>query len=64
MRDGTLCVIYIVPNRDASSQQVIDELKNVQENFDRKISRGIAFAFSRLDASAEPGLAEIFNKAE
>jgi len=63
MRDGTLCVIYVVPDQASSDRKVMDELKRVHEAFTSKISRGIQFIFSRVDASTEPDFAAVF-KAE
>jgi len=59
-KDGTLCVIYVVPEAAKSDQAVLDALAQVKENFTSKIERGITFSFIRLDASAEPDFAGMF----
>lgn len=38
----------------------MDELKKVNDAFSSKISRGIVFAFTRVDASVEPDFAAVF----
>lgn len=59
-KDGTLCVIYVVPSAAESDEKVIDALNSVKEAFTSKIERGITFSFIRLDASAEPDFADMF----
>lgn len=60
-KDGTLCVVYIVKDKNSSDQAVLDALQNVKNAFVSKIERGITFSFIRLDASAEPEFFSMFN---
>lgn len=59
-KDGTLCVVYVLPNAADSSDVVMDALDQVKSSFMSKIERGITFSFVRLDASREPQFASIF----
>ena len=59
-KDGTLCVIYVVPEAAQSDQKVLDALNEVKDAFTSKIERGITFSFIRLDAAAEPDFAAMF----
>jgi len=59
MKDGTLCVIYVVPSKADATNEVQDHLTNVKEDFVSKVTSGINFTFAKLDAGAEPAFAEI-----
>ena len=61
-KDGTLCVIYVKENREASDDAVLEHFNDVKEKFISQISRGITFSFVRLDASAEPEFAAMFGQ--
>ena len=58
VKDGTLCVMYVVPNAAASDQTVIDALQTVKVDFVANTESRIRFSFMRLDMSAEPELSK------
>jgi len=58
-KDGTLCVVYVLPNAADSSNVVMDALDQVKSSFMSKIERGITFSFVRLDVSREPQFASM-----
>lgn len=60
-KDGVLCVIYAVPDAASSDAGVLLALDQVKDKFTSKIERGIVFNFMRLDVSAEPEFASVFN---
>lgn len=59
-KDGTLCVIMVVKDKASLDESKFDVLSNLNQQFDSKISRGISFLFSWLDASVEPEFAALF----
>lgn len=59
-KDGTLCVIYVVSDKGASDQNVVNSFGEVKDAFASKIERGISFNFMRLDAASEPAFADMF----
>ena len=63
-KDGTLCVLLVVNNKDQVSQETLDMLNQVGQGFASKISRGITFSFIWVDASAEPEFVKPFELAE
>lgn len=60
-KDGALCVVLIAKNKDSVSPKALDEMYNVGQTFSSKISRGISFYFSWLDAEVEPEFAAILS---
>jgi hypothetical protein len=54
-------VIYAVPQHDQSDRAVVQAMEWVKEVFTSKIERGITFSFVRLDVSAEPEFASVFD---
>ena len=60
-KDGTLCVIYVVPSKAESSMIIMDEIEKLESQFSSKIERGINFNFIRLDATLEPEFSGMFN---
>jgi hypothetical protein len=64
MKDGVLCVIYLVNSAAESDQALMTAFQNVKEAFTSKIERGITFNFIRLDVSQEKDFAETFNLEE
>ena len=63
-KDGILCVIYLVPNASQSDEAVIRDMDYIQDLYTSKIERGITFNFMRLDVSAEPAFAGLFQLEE
>jgi len=63
-KDGALCVILVVKNKDSLDESKLDILKTVGEGFASKISRGISFYFSWLDVSEEKEFASTFEVPE
>jgi len=61
MKDGNLCVIYVLPCKHSADQKVIDELIKVKEDFVAASNSAIGFSFAKLDASSEPDFAAAFN---
>jgi len=59
-KDGTLCAILVVKNRAALEDSTLDVLNQVGQGFTSKISRGISFNFSWLDAEVDKEFASIF----
>ena len=64
VKDGVHCVIYVIPDAASSDPKVVETLESVKEKFTSKIERGIVFNFMRLDVSAEPDFASVFNFEE
>jgi hypothetical protein len=60
-KDGALCVIMVTNDAASVSEEKLAEMKAVGESFASKISRGITFYFSYLDATAEPEFAGVFD---
>ena len=60
MKDGILCVIYVLKNAASSDDNVVKTFQNVQERFTSKLERGITFSYMRLDATAEAEFAGAF----
>lgn len=60
MKDGVLCVIYLVPSAAESDKKVLDTFQVVKDAFTSKIERGITFNFIRLDVSTESDFAAVF----
>ncbi len=56
--------MYVVPTAADSDASIVDTLEAVKEKFTSKIERGIVFNFMRLDVSAEPDFASVFNFEE
>jgi len=63
-KDGSLCVVLVVPNKAALNENTISEMNKVGQAYESKISRGINFIFSWLDASEEPEFANTFELPE
>lgn len=63
-KDGSLCVILLVKDRNSVDQKLLDELDAVSQKFTSKISRGITFIFSWLSAADEPNFAQVFNQED
>ena len=59
-KDGSLCVIIMVKDKSQISQQQLDLLNSVWQGFASKISRGITFYFSWLNASANKDFFSVF----
>lgn len=59
-KDGSLCVILVAKDASTVNKNMLDELGNLGEKFESKISRGITFYFMWLDAAAEPQFTETF----
>jgi hypothetical protein len=59
-KDGALCLMLVVKDKSQLEQSKLDVLDSVGQGFASKISRGIQFYFSYLDASAEPEFASTF----
>jgi hypothetical protein len=60
MKDGTLCVLYVLDSFNNFDEKVYNELMHLKENFTNAVTRGIRFTFAKLDASAEPEFAGVF----
>ena len=58
-KDGALCIIMVVKDKASIDQAHIDQLHAVNQAFTSKISRGIQFFFSYIDASAEPEFSSV-----
>lgn len=63
-KDGALCVILVTNSANQAEESTLAAMKSVGEGFASKISRGISFYFSWLDASTEPEFAKTFDIAE
>jgi len=61
MKDGNLCVIYVVSSKDFVDKKVIDQLTKVKDDFVSTVSSAIGFTFAKIDASAEKVFADAFN---
>lgn len=59
-KDGSLCVVMVVKNTGDLDEKKLDVLNQVGQGFASKISRGISFYFSWLDAEAESEFASTF----
>jgi hypothetical protein len=59
-KDGALCVILVAPNKSKVDSKVLDTMHNVGQTFSSKISRGISFYFSWIDASEETAFTSTF----
>jgi hypothetical protein len=60
MKDGTLCVLYVMDSFSNFDNKVYEELMHLKENFTNTVSRGIRFTFAKLDASTEPEFTSVF----
>merc|ERR1712166_1513479 len=61
IKDGTLCVMCVVPNASASDEGVMAALQEVKTGFVAATESRIRFSFMRLDASAEPAMIKSLN---
>lgn len=59
-KDGTLCAIMVVKNKAALDESKLDILNSIGQGFTSKISRGITFNFSWLDAEVDKEFADTF----
>ena len=64
MKDGTLCVLYVMDSFSNFDQKVYEELMHLKENFTNNVTRGIRFTFAQLDASEEAEFAGVFGIEE
>lgn len=64
MKDGTLCVVYVVKDAESVDKKAVDALFDVKTSFTSKIERGITFSFMTLDASKEPAFASLFDQTD
>jgi hypothetical protein len=60
-KDGVLCIVMVVKNSDSVNKEQMDQISQLGEEFESKISRGISFNFMWLDASAEKEFADVFD---
>jgi hypothetical protein len=60
-KDGILCVMYVLQDKSASDDKVLEAFKNIQDRFTSKLERGITFSYMRLDATAEADFAGALN---
>jgi len=60
-KDGILCVMYVVKDKSASDDKVLEAFKNIQDRFTSKLERGITFSYVRLDMTAEADFAGALN---
>lgn len=60
-KDGILCVMYVLKDKSASDDKVLEAFKNIQDRFTSKLERGITFSYMRLDTTAEAGFAGALN---
>ena len=60
-KDGALCIIMIVKDKASLDQNNVNAMNAVGQNFASKISRGISFYFSWVDASVDTDFAAMFN---
>lgn len=56
-KDGSLCIILVVKDAASINKDAMNEIGQLGEEYESKISRGIAFRFMWLDASQESGFA-------
>jgi hypothetical protein len=63
-KDGTLCVVFIAKESSQADQSILDTLNSVSQGFASKISRGISFSVSWVDASREPEFVSTFGIEE
>ena len=59
-KDGALCIILLVSDKSQLDESLLQEMDTIGQSFASKISRGINFHFSYLDASREPEFASVF----
>jgi hypothetical protein len=59
VKDGTLCLMYVLPNAQATDAAVVDALANLKQGFVAESASRIRFGFMRLDRSAEPDFAKV-----
>jgi hypothetical protein len=63
-RDGALCVIIVFKNAGSFDENKLDVLNSVGQGFASKISRGIQFNFSWIDAEIESAFAGVLGGAD
>lgn len=59
VKDGTLCLMYVLPNATATDAAVVDALAVLKQGFVAESASRIRFGFMRLDKSAEPEFANV-----
>jgi len=59
-KGGSLCVVLLVKDKASLDEALLEKLDVVAQEFTSKISRGITFIFSWLDASEEKEFASVF----
>jgi len=59
-KDGSLCIIMVVKDAASVDKTAMEQIGLLGEEYESKISRGIAFRFMWLDASTETEFANIF----
>lgn len=59
-KDGSLCIIMVVKDGASVDKKAMDQIGELGEEYESKISRGIAFRFMWLDASTEPQFTSTF----
>lgn len=63
-RDGALCVVIVFKNAGSLDENKLDVLNSVGQGFASKISRGIQFNFSWIDAETESAFAGVLGGAD
>ena len=63
-KDGSLCIIMVVKDAASVDKNAMQEIGELGEEYESKISRGIAFRFMWLDSSADPEFAGVFGVEE
>jgi len=61
---GVLCIIVVSKDSNSLPKETMDQISQLGEEFESKISRGISFNFMWLDASAEKEFADTFQLGE
>lgn len=59
-KGGSLCVVLLVKDKASLDESLLEKLDAVSQSFTSKISRGITFIFSWLNASTESEFASVF----